>query len=144
MAYKTLADLSSKMAKIDYCTLSTHGDGGTIAARPMSNNRDVEYDGDSFFFAYDSARSVSDIARDPKVGLSYQGSSGIVGQRPFFITIEGQGELIRDKAAFEAHWTKDLEIYFPQGINTPGIVLIKVHAERVHYWDGEDEGEIRV
>ena len=26
--------------------------------------------------------------------------------------------------------------------DTPGLVLIKVHAIRIHYWDGEDEGEV--
>ncbi|MGF7055725.1 exonuclease III [Bosea sp. OAE752] len=32
----------------------------------------------------------------------------------------------------------------PQGIETPGIVLVQVHASRMHYWDGEDEGEVAV
>lgn len=141
---KTLSELSEKMREIDFAMLNTHTDGGQIGARPMSNNAQVEYNGDSYYFAYDDARSVSDIARDPKVGLSFQGKSGMLGMRPFFVAVEGAAELIRDKAAFEAHWTKDLDRWFPQGIDTPGIVLIKVHATRVHYWDGEDEGEIAV
>ena len=140
----TLPDIAAKMRGIDYCTLSTRTEGGAIAGRPMSNNSDVEYDGDSFFFAHDSTRTVSDVQADPKVGLAYQGKSGIVGQRPFFVTIEGRAELIRDKAIFEKHWTKDVERYFEQGVDTPGLVLIKVHAERLHYWDGEDEGEVAV
>lgn len=140
----TLSDLSAKMRGIDYCTMSTHTEGGAIGGRPMSNNADVEYDGDSFFFASDDARSVHDIAADPKVGLAYQGKSGLLGQRPFFVTVEGNAELIRDKDMFREHWTTDVERYFPQGIDTPGLVLIKVHASRIHYWDGEDEGEIRV
>ena len=56
--------------------------------------------------------------------------------------MEGRAELIRDKAAFAAHWTKDLDRWFEQGVDTPGLVLIEVQATRVHYWDGEDEGEI--
>jgi general stress protein 26 len=139
---KSLADLSEKMRDIDFAMLSTHTDGGAIAARPMSNNRDVEYDGDAWFFAYDDARSVRDIQADPKVSLSYLGKSGLLGQRPFFVAVEGVASLTHDKSQFEAHWTKDLDRYFPQGIDTPGIVLMKVHADRLHYWDGEDEGEI--
>lgn len=27
---------------------------------------------------------------------------------------------------------------------TPGIVLIKVRAQRVHYWDGEDSGDVKL
>lgn len=140
----TLSEVSAKLRDIDFCTLSTRTDGGAIAGRPMSNNGDVEYDGDSFFFAHDSTRTVHDIQADPQVGLGYQGKSGLLGLRPFFVTIEGVAELIRDKAAFEAHWTKDLERYFKEGVDTPGLVLIKVHAQRLHYWDGEDEGELKL
>lgn len=140
---KTLADLSEKMRDIDFAMLSTHTDGGQIAARPMSNNRQVDYDGTSHYFSMGDTRTVSDIARDPKVGLSFLGKSGLLGMKPFFVAVEGHAELIRDKAAFAEHWTSDLDRWFADGIDTPGLVLIKVRAERVHYWDGEDEGEIR-
>ena len=43
---KTLTDLAGKMCDIDFAMLSTHSEGGTIGGRPMSNNRDVDYDGD--------------------------------------------------------------------------------------------------
>lgn len=141
---KTLADLSEKMRDIDFAMLSTRTEGGAIAARPMSNNRQVDYDGDSYYFALDDTRTVGDIARDPQVGLSFLGKSGLLGQRPFFVAVEGQGELIRDKGQFEEHWNSDLDRWFDQGADTPGLVLIKVAATRVHYWDGEDEGELTV
>ncbi|AUW57396.1 pyridoxamine 5'-phosphate oxidase [Sphingobium sp. SCG-1] len=141
---RTLADLSSKMRDIDFAMLSTHAQGGAIGARPMSNNREVDYDGDSYYFTHDSTTMVQDIQRDPQVGLSFLGKSGLLGQRPFFVAVEGNADLIRDKAAFAEHWTKDIDRWFENGIDTPGLVLIKVHASRVHYWDGEDEGELTV
>lgn len=100
---KTLADLSEKMRDIDFTMLSTHTEGGAIAARPMSNNRQVDYDGDSFYFALDDTRTVQDIARDAQVSLNFQGKSGLLGMRPFFVAVEGRGELIRDRARFEDH-----------------------------------------
>lgn len=139
---KSLADLSEKMRDIDFAMLSTHTESGAIAARPMSNNREVDYDGDSYYFTWDQSRMVEDIDRDPQVGLSFLGKSGLLGMRPFFVAVEGRADLIRDKAKFADHWTKDLDRWFEQGIDTPGVVMIKVRAERVHYWDGEDEGEL--
>ena len=142
MAAMTLKDLSDKMAKIDFAMLSTRTEGGGVASRPMSNNGEVEYSGDSFFFAYDSARTIADIELDAEVGLTFTGAAGLLGGPPLFIAIEGQGQLIRDKAEFEKHWTKGLDRWFPQGVDTTGLVLIKVHAQRIHYWNGEDEGEL--
>ena len=140
----TLPQLAKKMKDIDFAMLSTHAEGGQIGARPMSNNRDVDYDGDSYYFTTDDTVMVSDIEREPKVGLSFQGSAGILKQRPFFVAIEGRADLIRDKAEFEAHWNSDIDRWFAEGVDTPGLVMIKVRAERAHYWDGEDEGEVKL
>ena len=137
-----LEDISEKMRDIDFAVLSTRTEGGAIAGRPMSNNRDVEFDGDSYFFTCDDTRTVRDIGGDPSVGLTYQAKSGVLGMKPFFITVEGRAELIKDKGRFAEHWTKDLDAWFKDGIDTPGLTLIKVVAERLHYWDGFDEGEI--
>ena len=144
MPDKSLSDISEAMRDIDFCMLTTVSDG-KLAARPMSNNREVDYGGDSFFFSDDSSRTVKDLERDPTVALAYQGSGGlmgVVGKPGIFIAIEGKGELIRDKAQFAEHWQKELERWWPEGIDSPGLTLIKVHATRLHYWDGGEEGEL--
>lgn len=138
MPDKTLADLSAKLRAIDICILSTRTEGGAIAGRPMSNNAQVDYDGDSYYFSHGDTRTVSDIGRDPQVGLGFQGKDY------FYVAVEGKAELIRDKAAFQKHWSPDLDRWFDQGIDTPDLVMIAVRADRVHYWDGEDEGEMKV
>jgi general stress protein 26 len=142
MANLSLSDISEKMREIDFAVLSTRTAGGEIAGRPMSNNRQVEYDGDSYFFTFDDTGTVKDIRNDPNVGLSYQARSGFLNMGSFFITIEGRAEVIRDREAFVRHWTPDLDKWFEQGVETPGLVLVKVKAERLHYWDGRDEGDI--
>jgi general stress protein 26 len=141
---KTLSELSEKMRDIDFCMLATHAPDGTIACRPMSNNRDVDYDGESVFFTTAETHMVGEIGRNPNVGLSFQGKAGLFGVRPFFVAVEGRAELIRNRAEFEEHWTSDLDRWFKQGVDTPGLVMIRVHAERVHYWDGEEEGEVKL
>ncbi|MBB3347192.1 pyridoxamine 5'-phosphate oxidase family protein [Sphingomonas sp. BK069] len=144
MAELTLDELSRKMAKLDFAMLATRSAAGALTARPMSNNGDVEYQGDSYFFAYDDSRKVSDIRAHPAVTLSYTGAAGMLGGPPLFVAVEGQATLIEDKAQFEAHWTKDVDRYFAEGIDTPGVVMIVVRADRIRYWDGGDEGEIAI
>jgi general stress protein 26 len=145
VADKSLSDISEAMRDIDFCMLTTVSDDG-LAGRPMSNNREVEYSGDSFFFADGDSRTVRDLERNPTVALAYQGSGGlmgVVGKPGIFIAIEGKGELIRDKGQFADHWQEELERWWPQGIDSPGLTLIKIHADRIHYWDGGEEGEVR-
>lgn len=71
---------------------------------------------------------VDDIARDGKIGI--------------FIAVESDADPIRDKAEFAGHWDKSLDRWFPQGIDTPGLVMTRARARRIHYWDGEKEGEV--
>lgn len=144
MSDLSLHDLSKKMAKLDFTMMATRSSDGTMTARPMSNNGDVEYRGDSYFFAYDSSRKVADLRADTQVTLSYTGAAGMLGGPPLFVTVSGTAALVDDKAAFADHWTKDLDRYFPQGIDTPGVVMIRVEAKAIRYWDGGDEGEIAI
>ncbi|AQR60721.1 pyridoxamine 5'-phosphate oxidase [Brevundimonas sp. LM2] len=137
-----LKELSKKMRNIDFTMLTTRTAGGALTSRPMSNNGEVDYDGDSWFFTTEDAGMVGDIMADPIVGLTLTGERGLLGKPGIFIAIEARAELIRDKAAFTAHWTKGLERWFPQGVDTPGLVLIQAKASRIAYWDGEDEGEL--
>ena len=141
MAGKDLKHVAETLKDIDFVMLNTHADGGEIAGRPMSNNRDVEYDGDSWFFIDEESRTFEEVSRDPKVSLSVQGNKGLLGKPPVFFSIEGQAEIVRDRATLEAHWTKELERWWPEGPATAGVALIKVRATRIHYWDGEDQGE---
>ena len=139
---RNIKQLAEKMKDIDFAMLATRTHGGAIASRPMSNNREVEYDGDAWFFTEEQTLMVQDIENNPQVNLSYQGQSGLLGMRPFFLAIEGTATLVRDRSLFAEHWTKGLERWWPEGIDTPGLVLIKISGDRAHYWDGEDEGEV--
>lgn len=139
---KSITDISKDMRHIDFAMLFTQSEEDQLAGRPMSNNGEVDYDRDSYFFAYDNARSVQPIAKNSNVSLSYQGKSGLLGKPPIFISVTGKAELIRDKFQFEEHWSEGLDHWFKEGIDTIGLIMIKVHAIRVHYWDGYEDGDI--
>jgi general stress protein 26 len=143
MNHKSIEEISKRMAGIDIAILSTHTENGQIANRPMSNNGDVEYNGTSYYFTFEQSRTVADIKANSKVALGFTSDGGIFSDA-IYVAVEGDAELIRDKAAFKAHWTSDLDRWFEQGIDTPNIVLIRVKASRITYWDGEHEGEVKV
>lgn len=141
---KSIGEIAEAMKDIDFAMLNTHTEGGQIGARPMSNNREVEYDGESVYFTWQDNLMVADIERDPKVGLSFQGKGSFTGKPGMFIAVEGEAAIVRDKARFAAHWNKELDRWFEQGPDTPGVVMIQVRASRIAYWDGDEEGELKL
>ena len=139
MKTKKLSDIAKLMRDIDIAMLSTHTTGGNIAGRPMSNNREVEYDGDSYYFTWEKSRTVSDIEKEPRVSLAFQGKKGL------HIAVEGKATVIRDKKQFEKHWNDEINHWFRDGVDTPGVAMIRVRATRLRYWNGEeDEGELKL
>ena len=138
MADKTLKEIAAKMANLDIALLTTHTSRGQLSSRPMSNNGDVEYDGNSYYFTYDGSRTVADITENAHVSL------GFSGPKRLYVSIVGTAQLIRQRATLEKHWLPELKRWFTDGLDTPGIVLIRVQANRIKYWQDEDEGELHI
>ena len=76
--------------------------------------------------------------------LTFTARPSLLGKPGIFVVIDGRATVIKDKSEFEKHWVPDLERWFTEGMETPGLVLIKVHAGRIEYWDGEDNQVISV
>src|SRR5215213_1271440 len=103
MATLSLIRISRHMRKLDICMMVTESKRGGLNSRPMSNNRDVTYKGDSYFFTYQGSQKIKDLEASPHVSLNYEGENGL------FITITGKARLIRDQASFEEHWVDSLQ-----------------------------------
>lgn len=130
-----IKDISRAMQNIDICMMATHDNGLGLESRPMSNNKDVEYKGDSWFFALEDASVIRHLKKNPKVCLSYEG-------KDMYISVAGEAYINQNMDDMKDHWVPDLEKWFENGINTPGLSLIHVKAERVNYWNGREDGEI--
>lgn len=137
MSDRSLAQIAEKLKSIDVAMLVTKtGEEGAIAARPMSNNKDVsESDGTTFHFATDDGRIDDDLKRSDECGATY--TSG-----EFYCSVQGTGKLHRDRATLEKHWVKDLEKWFENGLDTDGLVLIEVSPRRIAWWEGREQGEL--
>jgi general stress protein 26 len=73
-----------------------------------SNNGDVTYDGTSYYFTFEQARTVRDIQANPKVALGFTGNGGLFSDA-IYVAVEGSADLVGDKAVFKAHWTNELD-----------------------------------
>lgn len=138
MATLTLTGIAQHLRKLDICMMTTQSARGVLTSRPMSNNGDVSYKGDSYFFTYEGSQKVKDIETNPQVNLSFEGPNEL------YIGITGKAKLIRSRTQMEPHWMDSLKQWFKQGLNTPGIVMIHVKGTRLTYWQRAKEGEIKI
>ena len=131
----SISTLAKKMKNLDFCMMVTQDGHHGYHSRPMSNNGKVEFDGNSWFFTYEDSRKVKHIRNDQKVSLIYQ------TDKMLFIECYGYASIITQKSIMAEKWLDELTMWFPQGIETPGICMIKVTATRIQFWDKEEEGE---
>lgn len=141
METMTLQELSKKMKGIDLCMLTTVNDEGVPESRPMSNNGEVEYDGTSYFFTDENTKMVEQLRTNNNVSLSFIHPK-ILGKT--FIALTGEAELVTEKSEMEKHWTKDLDVWFEDGIDTEGIVMIEVKANHIKCWENNNEAEVKL
>lgn len=102
---------------------------GKHVSRPMAL-QEAQFDGDLWFFAYDESAVVAEVRAEPEVNLSFTDNSSA------WTSIAGRAEIVRDpQKAADLYWPA-LKVWFPDGPDTPGLTLIKVHADSAQFWEG--------
>lgn len=135
MAKATKDMLVEVMKSLDLCFMATK-DGDGLCSRPMSNNAQVDWDGDNWFFSNGDTRKIRQLEADPTVMLDFSGDKD-------WVSLRGSAKLHRnDKPLFEKHWSKDIDRWFPDGIETPGLVLIQATASEAELFGATGEGII--
>jgi general stress protein 26 len=107
-----------------FTTLDEHG---KLVSRPLVA-QEVKDDGDLWFFTARGTSQVDQIALNPKVNVSF-------GNRSSWVSVSGEAEVIDDLSKARQLWNPIVEAWFPEGPETPGLVLIRVDSESAEYWD---------
>ncbi|MCO7218282.1 pyridoxamine 5'-phosphate oxidase family protein [Klenkia sp. PcliD-1-E] len=122
-----IADLVTK-AKVAMLTTMTAD--GTHVSRPMAL-QEAEFDGDLWFFAHEDSAKVRQLRATPSVNVSFSDDG-----HHTWTSIAGTAQVVHDRAKAEQLYTKVLQAWFPQGLDTPGLTLIRIQADSAEYWEG--------
>lgn len=125
-----LQKLRELVKDIDFCMLTTVDENNDLHSRPMSVNGDIDPDGDLWFFTDASSHKVSEIARLPKVNVSFADP-----ENQHYVSITGTAQLVRDRAKIEELWRPEFKMWFPEGKDDPEIALLRVSLVKAEYWD---------
>jgi general stress protein 26 len=111
------------------CMLTTMTEQGRHVSRPMGL-QEAEFDGDLWFFAYADSAKVREIHLHPEVNVSFANQKA-----NSWVSIAGTATEAYDRAKAEELWNPFLKVWFPDGLDTAGLTLVRVRAESAEYWD---------
>ncbi|OJF12711.1 pyridoxamine 5'-phosphate oxidase family protein [Couchioplanes caeruleus] len=116
--------------------LTTMTADGRHVSRPMAL-QDVEFDGDLWFFAYADSDLVAQIRSYPQVNVSFSDA-----KQHAWTSVSGVAVQTDDRAKAEELWSPPLKAWFPDGLETPHLTLVKVHAESAEYWEAAHSSRV--
>ena len=122
---------------IDFCMLTTIS-GGHLRSRPMST-QEFEFNGDLWFFTSDRTHKVEEIEKDSRVNVSYSAPDDNK-----YVSVSGTATILKDRAKMEELWNPILKAWFPDGLETPDLCLLKVNVEEAEYWDSSSSTLVQI
>lgn len=121
--------LAELIGDIRFAMLTTAEPDGTLRSRPLSTLQ-MDAQGQLWFFTGQSSPKVDEVAQHHKVNLSYARPD-----KQDYVSISGTAETVRDRAKMQQLWTPWIKPWFPQGLDDPDLVLLKVTIDEAEYWD---------
>jgi general stress protein 26 len=105
--------------------------GETNGVRPMSV-RQTDDAGNLWFLSASDSHKNQELAANPAVKLYFQ-----VGAHAGFLELEGQAEVMTDKAKIHELWNSLLKTWFTEGEDDPRITAIRFQPQSGYYWDNK-------
>jgi general stress protein 26 len=97
-------------------------------SRPLATQT-IDADGTVWFMIPADSPTVSEVAADPAVDLTYAVSS-----KSAYLHVRGRGQTVRDPAKAKELWSPIAKAWF-DGPEDPNLALLKVTPTHGRYWD---------
>ncbi len=121
-----VADLVNE---IRFAMLTTEEEDGSLRSRPMST-MEMDADGNLWFFSALSSSKITEAQQHRQVCVSYMRPD-----KQDYLSISGSAQVVRDKDRMRRLWSPWIQPWFPQGLDDPDLVLLKITVAEAEYWD---------
>ena len=125
-------DSRGKLAKlingIHVAMLTTIDASGELRSRPMGS-QGLDENGKLTFFTRRDAEVVDEATSRP-VSVSFAD----VGKNSY-VSVSGHAQLDTDRQTIRDLWKPEYKAWFPDGVEDPNIVLLRVNVASAEYWD---------
>lgn len=125
-------DVAELIGQAKVAMLTTTTSDGRHVSRPMAV-QETAFDGDLWFFTYDASDKAQQVRAHEQVNVAFADLDD-----HSWISVAGRAAIVHDHQKAEELWAKPLQAWFPDGLETEGLCLIKVEADTAEYWQGPD------
>jgi general stress protein 26 len=126
---KNIALLKKMVEDVRICMFTTLSDKDEFSSRPMATAK-VEEDGSIWFFTNEYSLKTKEISKENEVTLGYSDPSSNT-----YVAVNGKADLVDDQTKKEAYFSPVIKAWFPDGVEDPRLILIKVEPTVAEYWD---------
>jgi general stress protein 26 len=101
--------------------------------------QEIDEQGQIWFFTSTSSVLLQQTRIHPEVYLTFADSN-----KHKYLAIVGTASEVTDQKKMEELWDPSLKTWFKEGLETPGIVLLKVQVQDAEYWDSPHSAVVRI
>jgi general stress protein 26 len=108
--------------------MTTQLPDGSLRSRPMLTH-EIDPDGTMWFFTRDDSNKAAHIRQNPSIALGFSDP-----QKQTSVSTAGQAEIVHDQQKINELWKDTLLDWFPEGKDSPNLVLLRVTTQTGECW----------
>lgn len=131
------ADKALALEKVDHILkhikagmMMTVGKDKQFHSRPMMHQQFDQENHELWFFTGKTTGKTEEIETDSRVNISFSS-----WETNTYLSLCGDAEIVEDPEKEKELWNPLLKAWFPEGLDDPRLVLIRVKIHSFEYWD---------
>ncbi|GGH05387.1 pyridoxamine 5'-phosphate oxidase family protein [Mucilaginibacter phyllosphaerae] len=133
---ESLKYFKDKVNEVKTAMLTTYTPEKGFHSRPMGT-ADVDNEGNIWFFTNEYSPKASEISVENTVSLTYSDVKNHT-----YLSVVAEAELVDDKAKMKELWNPFIQAFFPEGVDDPKLILLKVKPTDAEYWDSSSSSMV--
>ena len=130
-----LTQLAKLIEDMRFCMLTTVDEETLMVARPMAPQEMCE-EGALWFLTDPHSTKMQHLQL---MNLAFSDEA-----QGTYVSISGHGEVVTDRARIESSWTPFARPWFPDGVDSTNLALLKFVPHVAEYWDAPNSKMVRM
>lgn len=133
-----LEQVADLVKEIKFGMFTTEEADGALRSRPMATMQ-MDAQGCLWFFTALDSPKLDEAQQHREVNISYARPD-----KQDYLSVSGTVSIVRDRAKMQSLWSPWIKPWFPDGLDDPNLVLLKVRIDAAEYWKAPGTAVMRL